>query len=325
MKIVFFGTPAFSAQVLDYLLCSGVNIVAVVTKPDKPKGRSGDPVPSAVKALVQEKYPHIPLYQPALISAPGESDPLLLYQADLFVVVAYGEIIKQHLLDMPSRGCINVHTSLLPQYRGAAPIQQAIIHGESESGVTIMYMVKKMDAGDMIKTISVSISEEITFGAYEKLLCSAGSQGLLEVLRAMEHEDPPRTPQNHELATLAPKIELEDCQINWSTSALAIHNLVRGVNPYPGAWSMLEVKGTPKRLKIWKTRTLPHQLSSPGTILEGAKGEFLVATGSGVLQILELQLEGKKAMPAEELLRGLSIDFLCFAGLEGSDHPDQLD
>lgn len=314
MKVVYFGTPPFAAEVLDYLLVNGINIVAVVTKPDKPKGRSGNPAPTAVKELVNRKYPHLPLFQPAIISAAGESDVLLPYQADLFVVVAYGEIIKQHLLDMPKLGCINVHASLLPKYRGAAPIQQAIINGETESGVTIMYMVKKMDAGDMIKKVVVPISPEITFGEYEKLLCEAGSRVLLEVLRTMEGEEVAREEQNHELATLAPKIELENCLIDWSKSAQEIHNLVRGVNPYPGAWCLVSVKGAQKRLKIWKTAVCAHLDMPCASLIKDAQGGLLVSCGSGSLRILELQLEGKKAMTAEELLRGISVESLKIQG-----------
>lgn len=312
MKVIFFGTPPFAAKILDDLITTGVNIVAVVTKPDKPKGRSGTPTPTAVKALVQEKYPFLPLYQPALISAPGESDSLLSYQADLFVVVAYGEIIKQHLLDMPPKGCINVHASLLPKYRGAAPIQQAIIRGEKESGVTIMYMVKKMDAGDMIEKVAVPIETETTFGKYEKKLCEAGSSALLDVIKKLAKGTVEATQQNHEEATLAPKIELEDCRIDWNKPAQTIHDLVRGVNPYPGAWDIVSVKGEKKRLKIWKSRVVQGVSRPPRAVFRGQKGEFLVGCGTDCLEIIELQLEGKKAMPAEELLRGLPLELLRF-------------
>lgn len=308
MNIIFFGTPPFAAQVLEYLIHNGIKVAAVVTKPDKPKGRSGTPIPTAVKALVQEHFPNIPLHQPELISAPGESNILQQYNADLFVVVAYGEIIKQHLLDMPKLGCINVHASLLPKYRGAAPIQQAIIHGETESGVTIMYMVKKMDAGDMIQKVIVPISEEMTFGDLEKELCRVGSRALLDVIQRMQEEEVPREVQNHELATLAPKIELENCQIDWAQPARSIHNLVRGVNPYPGAWCFVEIKGEIKRLKIWKTQILHQQGALPGTILKRHHKELVIACGQDALQILQLQLEGKKTVTAEELLRGMSIE-----------------
>lgn len=316
MKIVFFGTPLFAANVLDHLITSGVNVVAVVTKPDKPKGRSGQPTPTAVKHLVLEKYPHLPLYQPALVSAPGESDMLLPYQADLFVVVAYGEIIKQHLLDMPRLGCINIHASLLPKYRGAAPIQQAIINGEKESGITIMYMVKKMDAGDMIKTVVVPIEENVIFGDYEKMLCDASLGAISEVIKEMERGKIQGTPQNHELATLAPKIELEHCQIDWSQSAQTIHNLVRGVNPHPGAWTFVNIKGENKRLKIWKTEVLSHLEGKPGTLLKGSKHELIIACGQGAVKVIELQVEGKKTMLANELLRGLSIDAFSIAAVK---------
>jgi methionyl-tRNA formyltransferase len=314
MKIVFFGTPPFAAEVLDHLMAHGVNVVAVVTKPDKPKGRSGDPVPTAVKSLVLQKYPHLPLFQPALISAPGESDILLPFHADLFVVVAYGEIIKQHLLDMPPLGCINVHASLLPKYRGAAPIQRAIINGESESGVTIMYMVKKMDAGDMIQSLTVPIEADITFGDYEKLLCRAGCEALLDVVTAFSREELPRVPQNHELATLAPKIELEDCEIDWANSAQAIHDLVRGVNPYPGAWCTVLVKGEKKRLKIWQTEVINEKHGRPGAFSQHADGRLVVACGESSVIVLELQLEGKKAMHSQDLLRGLPLSAFCVPG-----------
>lgn len=317
MKIVYFGTPSFAAEVLDFLIQNGIEVVAVVTKPDKPKGRSGHPVPSAVKDLVQKKYPHLPLHQPSLISAPEESEKLLHYQADLFVVVAYGEIIKQHLLDMPRLGCINVHASLLPKYRGAAPIQQAIINGETESGVTIMYMVKKMDAGDMIQTVVVPIDPEISYGEYEELLCKAGCHALVSVLDIMGKGEPPRIPQNHEQSTLAPKIELEDCCIDWTKSAQSIHNLVRGVNPHPGAWCQISIKDQTKRLKVWKTRVIEGE-GSPGTILNAGKGELVIACGQDAIQILELQPEGKKAMSAEEMLRGIPLANLSFSVKDSS-------
>lgn len=308
MKIVYFGTPAFAAEVLDYLIENGVSVAAVVTKPDKPKGRSGHPVPCAVKALIQEKHPNIPLHQPAVISAPEESELLLHYGADLFVVVAFGEIIKQHLLDMPVLGCINVHASLLPKYRGAAPIQRAIINGETESGITIMHMVKKMDAGDMIKMVKVPISQDITFGEYEKLLCKAGCEALLEVIGQLKNGDAPRTVQDHAVATLAQKIELEDCRIDWSKPAQSVHNLIRGVNPHLGAWSQVTIKGEKKRIKIWKSRVIEKLHGAPGEILKAGKGKLVVACGLDAIEILELQLEGKKMMSATEALRGQTVE-----------------
>lgn len=314
MRVVFFGTPSFSAEVLDFLLQHAINIVAVISKPDRPKGRSGTPVPTPVKTIALKHNPQLPVYQPELVSAPEFAEVLKACEADLFVVVAYGEIIKQHLLDMPKRGCINLHTSLLPKYRGAAPIQRSIINGEIETGVTIMHMVRKMDAGDMIKVVKVPITAEMTFGELEPALCEAGKHALLDVIHAFEKNEPLSTPQDHTQATLAPKIELEDCEIHWDKSAQVIHDLVRGVNPYPGAWCYVNVKGEKKRLKISRTRVVEGNQAEPGTILhpQQMKANLVIATGDKALELLEVQLEGKKSMSSEEWMRGLSRLHLNF-------------
>ena len=222
MKVVFFGTPTFAASVLTFLLSNGVNVVAVVSKPDKPKGRSGKPVATPVKLVAYQH--HLPLFQPELVSDPDFVPILHAFDADLFVVVAYGEILKQHLLDMPKKACINLHASLLPKYRGAAPIQQAIINGETESGVTIMHMVKKMDAGDMIKTATTPIGPNETYAELEEKLCKIGSKLLLEVIQDFGRGIEKRTPQDESLVSLARKIELEDCKIEWDQPAQKIHD-----------------------------------------------------------------------------------------------------
>lgn len=312
MRVVFFGTPEFSADVLNYLLLHQVQVVAVISKPDRPKGRSGVPMATPVKLVAQQAG--LPLYQPELVSDPSLADTLKAYEADLFVVVAYGEIIKQHLLDMPHKACLNLHTSLLPKYRGAAPIQRAIIYGEKESGVTIMHMVKKMDAGDIIYQVKVPIASEMTFGELEEKLCKEGKKALLQVIHQFANTgNLPQTPQDITQVTLAPKIELEDCQISWSLPAQQIHDLVRGVNPYPGAWCWVRVKAEVKRLKISRTRVL-DLAGSPGAILnkQTTKGNLIVATGDKALELLEVQLEGKKKMSSEELMRGLSRDEFFF-------------
>lgn len=315
MRVVFFGTPVFAAQVLEYLLQHHVNIVAVISKPDKPKGRSGTPIPTPVKSAALAHHPSLPLFQPELVSAPEFANTLKNFEADLFVVVAYGEIIKQHLLEMPFKACINLHASLLPKYRGAAPIQRCIMNGETESGVTIMHMVKKMDAGDMIEKVIVPIQPETTFGELELLLCEAGKKTLLEVIQAFEKKEPPHsTPQDPMQATLAPKIELEDCEIDWNRPAQELHNLVRGVNPYPGAWCYVLAKGEKKRLKVSQTRVVPCANTTPGTILnvQQTKGNLLVSTQDQALELLEVQLEGKKSMSSEELTRGISRSHIKF-------------
>jgi len=313
MKVVFFGTPEFAAKTLDFLLKNGVSVVAVVTKPDKPQGRSGKPQPTPVKQVALMHIPPLPLFQPVLVSNLEFAPTLEAFKADLFVVVAYGEIIKQHLLDMPRLGCINVHASILPKYRGAAPIQQSIIQGEKETGVTIMHMVKKMDAGDIIKISRIPIAEETTTRELEEALCTVGSEALLEVIRSYEKGViPERHAQDHNQATLAPKIELENCQIDWNKPAVEIHNLVRGVNPEPGAWCYATVKGEKKRIKINRTKPIPDISGKAGAILRYGKEGFIVGCGTGALKILELQMEGKRLMKAEEFIPGTSQTQILF-------------
>ena len=211
-----------------------------------------------------------------------------------------GEIIKQHLLDKPRLGCINLHASLLPKYRGAAPIQRCIIEGEQESGVSIMYMVKKMDAGDVIKTAYVPIGPDLTYGELESELCRVGSETLLNVLHDIDNNIFHRTPQDIALVTYAPKIELEDCEILWNRSAKDIHNLVRGVNPHRGAWCKVKVKDKVLRLKVNKTSMVPNSHPQPGLIVSYGKEGLVIGCGQDSLKLIEVQLEGKKAMAAEE-------------------------
>jgi len=314
MRVVFFGTPVFAAHVLDYLLQHNVNIVAVISKPDKPKGRSGTPIPTPVKTAALANHPSLPVFQPELVSDPAFTDVLKRLEADLFVVVAYGEIIKQHLLDMPHKACINLHASLLPKYRGAAPIQRSIINGETETGVTIMHMVRKMDAGDMIKKVVVPISSEMTYGELEATLCEVGKKAFLDVIRAFENGVPLSNPQDSTQVTLAPKIELEDCEVIWDRSAHALHDLIRGVNPFPGAWCYVLVKGEKKRLKIIRAKIVPCEKMEYGSVVNvhQTKGNLIISTGDQALELLEVQLEGKKSMSSEELTRGISRSYLVF-------------
>lgn len=299
MRVIFFGTPTFAAEVLDYLVEHGVPIVAVVSKPDKPKGRSGTPAPTPVKESALKHK--LPLHQPELASSPEFAATLQSYNADLFVVVAYGEIVKQHLLDMPPLGCINLHASLLPAYRGAAPIHRCLINGETISGVTVMHMVKKMDAGDMIEKAIVPIGENTTFEELQELLCDAGKKLFLKVIKQFEKGKIAGVPQDHEKATFAPRIELEDCELHFDKPARALHNLVRGTNPTPGAWAYVQTKGQTKRLKIYSTAVVKLQ-GAPKEIVPGKL--LIVVCGEDALQLNEVQLEGKKRMRAEELLRG---------------------
>lgn len=312
MKVIYFGTPDIAADVFQFLLENKVDIVAVVTKPDKPKGRSSFFQPTAVKKRVLEKSSHIPIYQPEFVSDLDFAPILEQFQADLFVVVAYGEIIKQHLLDMPKLGCINLHASLLPKYRGAAPIQRAIINGETSSGITIMHMEKKMDAGDIINMVSVEIGPNMTSGELFDLLSDIGKKALLKTIQDFEKGIFNRTPQNHAEATFAPKIELEDCELNFDLDANTLHNLVRGSFPFPGSFCYVEIRGEKKRLKVKSTEVLPSFQGSSRQILAADQNGIVVGCKVGALCLLEVQLEGKKAMTIEEFLRGIPADQIRF-------------
>jgi len=312
MKVIYFGTPDIAANVLEFLLANGVNVAAVVTKPDRPKGRSLTPIATAVKVKALNHQPPIPVYQPELVSAIEFAPILEKYDADLFVVVAYGEIMKQYLLDMPKLGSINLHASLLPKYRGAAPIQRSIIDGEALSGVTIMHMAKKMDAGDIIKIATVKIEPNMTAGELTDELCTVGSKALLDVIHDFEKGIINRIPQDHSQATFAPKIELEDCELKWDLSAQELHNLTRGVNPEPGSFCYVTVKGEKKRLKIRATRVEADMSGIPGQILLAEKEGIVVACKIQALRIIDLQLEGKKAMSIGDFLRGISAEELNF-------------
>ncbi|MFA6914846.1 MAG: methionyl-tRNA formyltransferase [Parachlamydiales bacterium] len=310
LRIVFFGTPDFAAQTLEYLIAQGLEIAAVVSKPDKAQGRSKEPQPTPVKQVALSH--NLLLLQPDKVSAPEPSAQLQSLNADLFVVVAYGEIIKQHLLDMPSLGCINIHASLLPKYRGAAPIQRAIMAGERYSGITIMHMVKQMDAGDIIATEKVEITPEMTYGELAQRLCYVGEKLVVQTIEALARHNASRTVQDHSQATLAPKIELEDSEIHWNLPAQEIHDLVRGTNPEPGAWCKITHKDVIKRLRIFKTRV--HEASGvPGSILEWGPKRVIVACKEHSIEIIQLQLEGKKVMQADELTRGMPQSAFHFA------------
>lgn len=302
-KVVFFGTPQFAADVLAYLIDHQVEVAAVVTRTDKPKGRSGTPSPSPVKLVAQQH--NLPLHQPVKCSAPEFVEVLRSYEADLFVVVAYGEIVKEAVLATPKRGCINLHASLLPKYRGAAPIHRAVIEGEKETGVCIIHMVKEMDAGNVIATRAIPISPDATCGEVELDLRRVGAEVLLDVIHRIGPQELPGTPQDVSKVTFAKKIELEECRIDWSQPAETVHNLVRGTNPAPGAWTLIRQDGTEKRLKVLRTSIEPNQQGTPGTILSYGSAGLIIACGTQAVRLLEVKPEGKRAMTAEEMMRGV--------------------
>ncbi|CCB90015.1 methionyl-tRNA formyltransferase [Simkania negevensis] len=304
MKVVFFGTPPFAANVLTYLIDHSIEVTAIVTKPDKPQGRSGKPAFSAVKEVALKKYPSIPLYQPEEASDPAFAKRLRSYNADLFIVVAYGEIMKENLLRMPRLRCINVHSSLLPKYRGAAPMQFALLNGDTESGVTIMEMALKMDAGDIISQKIVPIPADMNLEQLESALCQAGCEALLEVIDAFEKGTIVKTPQDHGQATYVKKIDPSMAEMNWTEAATVLHNRIRAFSPKPGAWCIVEINGQPKRLKILRSRVSKNHQGFPGETVQYDKTNWVLACGSDALELLEVQLEGKKRMAIEDFLRG---------------------
>jgi methionyl-tRNA formyltransferase len=298
VKIVFFGTPQFAADVLAFLYDKGVDIRAVVTQPDRPKGRSLQLTASAVKEVALAR--NLPIYQPEKASTEIFIEEMRGLEADLFVVVAFGQILSQKLLDTPPLGCINVHASLLPKYRGAAPIQRCLMAGDEETGIAIQKMVKQLDAGDVIASATVKIPLEMTFGELEKALIEVTKPLLLEVIHNYAKGIPLGLAQDHAQATYASKIELEEGELNWQESARTLHNRVRAFSPRPGAWVWVTIGDVKKRLKVLRSEIVKSS-GAPGALLSL---EGVVACGEGALKLIEVQPEGKKPMKASDWLRG---------------------
>ncbi len=304
MKAVFMGTPDFAVNTLEALIRAGHEVTAVVTKADRPVGRRMELRPSPVK-ICAEKH-GIPVLQPEKIRGNGEFlEALRTAAPDVIVVAAYGKIIPKEILTLPRYGCLNVHASLLPKYRGAAPIQWAVINGDDVSGVTIMQMNEGLDTGDMIARVEIPLAPDETGGTLFDKLASAGAELLVETLKKVEAGDITPVPQPAESPTpYARMIKKEDGRIHWTDSAEQIEHLVRGMNPWPSAFSML----SGKNIRIWKSKTAPSAAKAdPGTVLEADGDGIVVQTGSGALCIQELQMEGRKRMKTEDFLRGHKI------------------
>lgn len=303
MKVVYMGTPDFSVGTLKALIESEHEITAVVTQPDKPKGRGKAVQFTPVKEAALEAG--IPVLQPKRVRAPEFLEELKALEPDVLVVVAFGQIIPASVLEVPKYGCVNVHGSLLPKYRGAAPIQWAVIDGEQESGVTTMRMDAGLDTGDMIFKTVVPLEEKETGGSlFDKLSC-AGAALLLETLKALEDGSAVFEKQPLESSTpYAKMLKKEDGCISWEADAKVIERLIRGLNPWPSAYTHLEGK----TLKIWMADTEDINTGeAPGTVTEVTKDTMKIQTGNGLLNIRELQLEGKKRMTTDAFLRGISI------------------
>ena len=304
MRIVFMGTPDFAVGSLQALCESGKHeILAVVTQPDRPKGRGNKLLQTPVKEYALEQG--LTVYQPQKVKTPEFVELLHELQPELIVVAAFGQFLSKEILELPKYGCINVHASLLPKYRGAAPIQYAIIKGEKESGVTIMQMDIGMDTGAMLDKVVVPIEENTTMGELHDALREQGAALLLQVIDKIAAGTAVAEPQDNEQATYATLLDRSMEHIDWSKTAQEVHNLIRGFNPAPSTFTKLP---SGKSLKIWGSKmTDKNSAAAAGTVIETGKHSFFVACGEGVLEITEVQPESKKRMPAQVFLNGRGV------------------
>ena len=320
MKIIFMGTPDFARSALEKIIEAGHEVVLVVTQPDKPKGRSGELQISEVKACALEH--NIPVFQPVKIKDSANVLHLSSFEADIYVVAAFGQILSQEILNLPRFGCVNIHASLLPEYRGAAPIQQAIIDGKKTTGVTIMQMAAGMDTGDILLQREIRISDDDTGGSLFDKLSKLGADLIVEALPKIEKGELKPVPQDDELATKCGKLSKDMGRIDFGDDAEVIRDLVRGLNPWPSAYAYLDGR----MLKIWNAKVLnsvdfaalTHSFSPEdaakakeligkrayGSVLAVTKDSFVVLCGEDYLKITELQLEGKKRMDVKSFLLG---------------------
>jgi len=299
MRIVYMGTPDFAVPPLDRLVEAGHEVLAIYSQPDRPRQRGKQLSPTPVKARGLELG--IPVYTPEKINAPEVLEQLSALQADLFVVVAYGQFLSEKLFTMPPHGCINIHASLLPAYRGAAPIHWAILNGESRTGVSIMYIDKGMDSGDVLLCRETEIGPEEETGSLHDRLSEMGAELLLEAVEAIQAGTATRSPQDHAAATYASLLKKEHEVIDWSRPAQAIHDQIRGLSPWPGCHTSWQGK----RLKIRASLVLDQESDAePGTILSADKQGLIVACGQGCLLLQQVQPEGKALMEAGAFVRG---------------------
>lgn len=304
MKIVFMGTPDFAVPCLQTLIDNKHQVIGVITQPDRAKGRGNKLTPPPVKVLA-EKY-DIPVFQPEKVKTPEFVEKLRELAPEVIIVVAFGQLLSQAILDIPPKGCINVHGSLLPKYRGAGPIQWSIIKGDNRTGVTTMYMDKGLDTGDMIIKREFDICEKDTYETLHDKMSIVGAEVLIETLKLIEQGIAPRIPQNHEEYTYAPMLEKNTGKIDWSKSAREIYNLIRGTYPWPGAYSTYMAK----KFKILNSEIYDENVinAEAGKIKEIGKDFILVSCSKGFIKIMELQFENEKRMGVEAYLRGHDID-----------------
>lgn len=298
MRVVFMGTPDIAATCLKKILKDGFDVVAVYTKPDRPKGRGMKMDISPVKQIAVEAG--IPVFQPENFREEETVQQLRDLKPDVCAVVAYGRLLPQNVLDVPTYGCINIHASALPKYRGSAPYQWTVLDGQTETGVTAMYLVRKMDAGDIIEISKTTVGENETAGELLDRLAVLGADLLSKTLgRFASGEKVTATPQDESQVTFAPLLDKSMCPIDWSKTAQQVHNQVRGLHPWPVA--TMELDG--KQFKVHETRVVPGH-GVPGTVLELNKNGLVIACGQDAVEIRSLQAEGGKRMRAPDYFRG---------------------
>ncbi|MDY4208032.1 MAG: methionyl-tRNA formyltransferase [Lachnospiraceae bacterium] len=303
MKVIFMGTPDFSVGTLEALIEAGHEVVLAVTQPDKPKGRGGKMQYPPVKEVALEH--DITVFQPKKIRDPHSIEELRKYEADVMVVIAFGQILPKEILKMTPYGCINVHASLLPKYRGAAPIQWAVINGERVSGVTTMQMDEGLDTGDMIMKTEVVLDEKETGGSLHDKLALEGAKLCVHTLKALEEKTAVWEKQEDSPTEYARMLDKKLGDIDWTKDAASIERLIRGLNPWPSAYT----KWNSKIMKIWDADVLEGQTDQmPGTIVKVEKDGFCVQTGTGLIKVLSLQIPGKKRMDAGAFLRGYPME-----------------
>jgi len=297
LRIIFAGTPDFAARHLDALLSSAHQVVGVFTQPDRPAGRGKKLMPSPVKVLAQQH--NLPVFQPASLRAAENQQLIADLQADIMVVVAYGLILPKAVLEMPRLGCINVHGSLLPRWRGAAPIQRSLWAGDEETGVTIMQMDVGLDTGDMLYKLACPITAQDTSASLYDKLAQLGPQGLLETLAQLAEGRAQPQVQDEALVTYAEKLSKEEAKLDWSLPAAQLERCIRAFNPWPMSYFLIDEQP----VKVWQASVIPASgRNTPGTIIEANKLGIKVATAEGVLNLEILQPAGKKAMSAQDLL-----------------------
>lgn len=305
MKIIFMGSPDFSVGTLEALIEAGHEVVLAVTQPDKPKGRGKEMQFTPVKECAL-KY-NIPVYQPRRVREAQCMEELQKYNADIMVVVAFGQILPKEILEMTPYGCVNVHASLLPKYRGSAPIQWAIINGEEVTGVTTMQMDEGIDTGDMLLKTEIPIEPKETGGSLFDKLAVAGAKLCVETLEALQNKTVTPIPQGETTTAYAKMLDKQLGNIDWNQSAIEIERLIRGLTPWPSAYT----NWNEKVMKIWDAEVwdidLEMEDAKPGTIVKVEKDAFYVQTGEGFLKVCELQIPGKKRMDAGAFLRGYQV------------------